>query len=210
MAGKMENLYKIQKKDITKAGIVLADAFLQDAVWRLFFKDEATIEQRGTLYESPIKYCFKYGEVYAPSERLEGIAAWTPGELADLTIWRLIRSGSILSGMRALPACTKLARKQEKIFKPLKEDRRANMEGREYIYLIVIGVAAEYQGQGHGKKMIEAIIEESERAGIPIYTETQTEENVRFYEGLGFRVIRQINLPIIEVPQWELIREPEG
>ena len=207
MSGQIENLYKVQKKDIPKAGVVLADAFQHDAVWRMFFKDEATIDQRGTLYESPIKYCCKYGDVYASSEHLEGIAAWTSGDRADMTIWRLIRSGAIISGMKALRACTRLALKQSEIFKPLEADRKANMEGRIYIYLMIVGVAAKFQGKGYGKKLLEALIEESEQAGIPIYTETQTEENVRFYEGLGFRPIRQINLPIIDVPQWELIRD---
>lgn len=210
MSGQMENLYKVQKKDILKAGVALASAFQHDSVWKLFFKDEATIDQKGTLYESPIKYCFKYGEVYGSSEHLEGIAAWTSGDLADLTIWRLIRSGAIISGMKALRVCTKLARKTDRIFKPLEADRKANMKGRAYIYLMIIGVAAEFQGQGFGRKLLGALIEESEQAGIPIYTETQTEENVRFYEGLGFRAIKQITLPIINLPHWELIREPEA
>ena len=39
-------------------------------------------------------------------------------------------------------------------------------------------------------------------------TETQTEQNVRFYENLGFRQLKRITLPIINLPQWELIREP--
>jgi ribosomal protein S18 acetylase RimI-like enzyme len=204
------NLYKVEKKDIPQAGAVLANAFQHDSVWRMFFKDEATINQKGTLYESPIRYCLKYGEVYAASERLEGIAAWTSGDLADLTIWRLIRSGAIISGMKAMSVCTKLARKQARIFKPLEVDRKANMKGRAYIYLLIIGVVVEFQGQGFGRKLLEALIGESEQAGIPIYTETQTEKNVRFYERLGFRSIKQVTLPVINIPHWELIREPEA
>jgi ribosomal protein S18 acetylase RimI-like enzyme len=210
MSGQTEILYKVQKKDIPKAGAALADAFHLDSVWRLFFRDEATIDQRGTLFEAPIKYCFKYGEVYATSEQLEGIAAWVLGDRADLTIWRMIRSGAISSGLKAMRVCTKLAQKQGRIFKPLEVDRRANMMGRDYIYLMIIGVASEFQGQGYGRKLLEALIGESEQAGIPIYTETQTEENVRFYERLGFRPIKQITLPIINLPQWELLREPEA
>ena len=206
----IKNLYKVQKKDIPKAGVVLADAFQHDRVWRMFFKDEATIDQKGTLFESPIRYCLKYGEVYATSEHLEGIAAWVPGDFADMTIWRLVQSGAIISGMKAMRACTKLARKQGRIFEPLQAARKANMKGREYIYLFIIGVASELQGQGFGGKLLRALIEESQEAGIPIYTETQTERNTRFYEGLGFKQLDRITLPIINLPQWELIREPEA
>ena len=56
MSGQIENLYKVQKKDIPKAGVVLADAFQHDPVWKLVFRDEASLEQRGVLFESPIKF----------------------------------------------------------------------------------------------------------------------------------------------------------
>jgi ribosomal protein S18 acetylase RimI-like enzyme len=209
MSGQTEDLYKIQKKDIPKAGTVLADAFQHDSVWRMFFRSDAGIDQKGVLFEAPIRYCFKYGKVYAPSERLEGIAAWVPGDRADMTIWRLIRSGAIVSGMKALRACTKLAQKQGQIFEPLVADRKANMQGRAYVYLVIIGVAVELQGQGFGGKLLGALVEESEQAGIPIYVETQTERNVKMYERLGFRQLNRITLPIINLPQWEMVREPE-
>jgi ribosomal protein S18 acetylase RimI-like enzyme len=208
MSGQFASLYRLHDRDVPRAGVALADAFRDDAVWRLFFRDEATIDQRGILFEVPLKYCYKYGHVYATSEHLEGIAAWTSGDLADMTMWRLIRSGAIVSGMRAMRACTRLALKQSVVFKPLEEDRKANMKGRSYIYLVVIGVAAGVQGKGYGRRLLESLIGESEQAAVPIYTETQSEENVNFYGRLGFRPIRQINLPIIDVPQWELIREP--
>ena len=208
MSRQLENLYKVQKTDINKAGITLADAFQHDDVWKLFFKDEATLDQKGAFFGSPIKFCLKYGEVYAPSKHLEGVAAWVPGDCADMTIWRLIRSGAIFSSIKALGAFTKLARKQAEIFKPLEEDRKENTKGRAYIYLFIIGVATEFQGQGFGSQLVKALIGKSEQTGLPIYTETQTERNVRFYEKLGFRQIRQITLPFIELPQWELIREP--
>jgi ribosomal protein S18 acetylase RimI-like enzyme len=208
MSGQIENLYKVQKKDIPKAGVVLADAFQHDPIWKQVFKDEATIDQRGVLFESPIKFCLKYGEVYAPSEHLEGVALWVPGDFADLTIWRMIRSGAIISGMKAMKACTKLAWKQRRIFGPLQADRKTNMRGRAYIYLMVLGVATEFQGQGFGGKLLRALIEESEQVGVPIYVETETERNVGMYERFGFRVLNQITLPIIDLPQWEMVREP--
>jgi ribosomal protein S18 acetylase RimI-like enzyme len=209
MSGSIENLFIVPKKDIPKAGFTLADAFQHDSVWRLFFKDEATLEQKGILFQAPVKYCYKYGKVCATSKNLEGLAGWVPGDAADQTIWRFIRSGAIFSGLKAMSSCTKLAQKQARIFKPLEVDREATMKGRAYIYLMVIGVASVFQGQGFGRKLLEALIGESEQAGIPIYTETQTENNVRFYERLGFRQIKKIILPIINLPHWELIREPE-
>jgi ribosomal protein S18 acetylase RimI-like enzyme len=208
MAYDIEDLYRVRRDDITRAGITLAAAFQHDATWRLFFRSEATLEQKGLLFQGPIRYCLRYGSVYATSEDLEGVAAWVPGEYADMTAWRLIRCGGLISGIRALPACTKLASQQRRIFAPLQEAREANMAGRSYVYLFVIGVAAQFQRQGFGSKLMAGLIAKSDEDGLPIYTETQTKENVRWYEGLGFRRIGEIILPVIHLPQWEMIREP--
>ena len=209
MSGQLDNLYEVQKKDIPKAGVTLADAFQNHPLWSRFLKDEAKLDERGGFFEAPIRYCFKYGEVYATSERLEGIAVWVPGDLADMTIWRLIQSGAIVSGLGAMRVCTKLVQQQVRILGPLEADRKANMKGRAYIYLMIIGVATQFQGQGLGGKLLRAVIEKGEQMELPIYVETETEKNIRMYENLGFRQIKQVTLPIVDLPQWELIRIPE-
>jgi len=209
MSGQLDNLYEVQKKDIPKAGVTLADAFQNHPLWSRFLKDEAKLDERGGFFEAPIRYCFKYGEVYATSERLEGIAVWVPGDLADMTIWRLIQSGAIVSGLGAMRVCTKLVQQQVRILGPLEADRKANMKGRAYIYLMIIGVATQFQGQGFGGKLLRAVIEKGEQMELPIYVETETEKNIRMYENLGFRQIKQVTLPIVDLPQWELIRIPE-
>jgi ribosomal protein S18 acetylase RimI-like enzyme len=211
MSGQIENLYKVQKKDIPKAGAVLANAFQHDPIWTKIFEDEGKNHQKmGALYEGPVRYCLKYGEVYAPSEHLEGIAGWGLNDFADMTIWRMIRSGSIISGMKMGLTMAKRAQKMRVVFEPLEADRKANMKGSAYIYLMIIGVASEFQGQGFGGKLLRALIEESEQAGVPIYLETETERNVSMYERLGFRVLNQITLPMVNLPMWEMAREPKA
>lgn len=68
----------------------------------------------------------------------------------------------------------------------------------------VIAVAPAYQGQGFGGKLLRALIEKSERTGTPLYLET--ESNVRMYEHLGFTVVKEIVLPIVNLPMWEMTR----
>ncbi|MBM3121489.1 MAG: GNAT family N-acetyltransferase, partial [Chloroflexi bacterium] len=90
----------------------------------------------------------------------------------------------------------------------LEADRKANMKGKAYTYVMIVGVATALQGQGHGRKLLRALIEESQGERVPIYLETETQQNVAFYQGLGFHMIRQVHLPIVGLPMWEMAREP--
>jgi ribosomal protein S18 acetylase RimI-like enzyme len=198
----LDSLYPLQKKDIRRAAALLADAFENDPVWNAIFCD-ATREQRVAAFQTPVRYCMRYGEVYAPSQNLEGVAAWVPGTLADMTFWRVLRSGAVWAGVKLGP---RVARKMQPIFGPMEADRRENMRGRPFIYLQVIGVAPAYQGQGFGGTLLRALIEKSEQAGIPLYLETETERNVSMYERYGFQVVKKITLPMIDLPMWEMTR----
>jgi ribosomal protein S18 acetylase RimI-like enzyme len=208
MSARLADLHEVQKPDIHRAGVALADAFQDDHVWQMVFKPEATLEQRGTLFEVPVRYCREYGGVHAISKDLEGLAAWVPGELSHTTMWRLARTGGLLAGMRSLSACTKIARDQGRIFAPLEKARKHHMEGRSYLYLWVLGVSAELQGQGLGGRLMGALVEKSEDEGVPIYLETHTDENVRWYEARGFEKLDRVELPIIDAPHWPMVREP--
>jgi len=200
-------LYRVQKRDIVRASKVLADAFQRDPVWNKICEGESDFEKRfRAIFEVPVRYCLKYGEVYAPSEDLEGVIGWVPGKYADMNMWRMIRSGSIGATMRI---GLNVAKKMGPAYKPLVEDRREHMAGCSYLYPLVIGVATELQGKGLGRKLIDAAIEKSEREGLQIYLDTTNEENVKMYEHFGFRLLKRITLPIVDLPMWEMVREPK-
>jgi ribosomal protein S18 acetylase RimI-like enzyme len=203
MTRKLDALYRLPKKDVSQAAIVLSAAFQHDPIWQVILSDTTPTQKIGA-FETPLLYCLKYGEVYATSENLEGIAAWVPGDLAAMTPWRILRSGAMPA---ALKLGWKVAKKMEPVFGPLDADRQEIMKGHSFIYLQIIGVAPTLQGQGFGGKLLQALIEESERAGLPLYLETETESNVRMYERLGFTVVKEIALPIINLPMWEMVRD---
>lgn len=199
-------LYRIRKADIPQAGVVLADAFQFDPLWNKIFEGENNLEQKyRACFETPVRFCYKYGEVYAPSENLEGIAAYVPGRHSNMTIWRMLLSGAFLSGMRM---GANVGRKMGPVFKPLDQDRKAHMKNREFIYLFIIGVAISHQGRGFGGIMLRDLIKKSETLKMPIYLETETEKNVSMYEKFKFKVLKKGILPVIDQPMWEMLRDP--
>jgi len=190
-----------------RAGKVLADAFQRDPLWNKICEGESDLEKWfRALFEVSVRYCLKYGEVYAPSEDLEGVIGWVSGKYADVNAWRMIRSGSMGLAMRM---GLNVAKKMGSVFKPLIEDRREHMAGCVYLYVLVFGVSTELQGKGFGRKLIDAAIEKSNREGLQIYLDTATEENMKMYEHFGFRLLRKITLPIVDLPMWEMVREPK-
>jgi len=199
------HLYKLRKKDLEKGDVVLTDAFRNDPLWNKVLAGSKSEQSQG-LFKVPILYGLKYGKVYATSENLEGIITWVPGELADMPIWRLVRSGALWPGLKM---AVQLYSKLGPVFKPIEHDRKENMQGCPYIYLPAIGVASEFQGQGFGGKLLSALIAESEQSRIPIYLETESESNVKWYERFGFQSVKQIQLPVINLPMWEMVRKPQ-
>jgi ribosomal protein S18 acetylase RimI-like enzyme len=206
MLEQIDQLYKLQKKDLPNACEVMADAFQHDPIWNAIFEGIPNMQSKlNAFYETPLRHCLKYGKVYATSEKLEGVAGWVPGALADMTVWRLLRSGAFRSGMKM---GFKLAKRMQPALEPIEHDRKENMKGTSFIYLQIIGVATAYQGQGFGGKLLRAVIQKSELAQLPIYLETETERNVKMYQRFGFNLIKEISLPVIHLPMWEMVREP--
>jgi ribosomal protein S18 acetylase RimI-like enzyme len=199
------NLYKVQHKDIAKASSVVADAFRDDPIWTRVMPN-FRLDQKQSMFEISLRYCLRYGNVYAPSDNLEGIITWMPGEQADMPLLRLIRSGAIWPGLKVV---IQLMSKLGPMFNTIQTDRKLNMDKRTYIYLPVLGVGSAFQGQGYGGQLLSALIAASEQSRLPIYLETETENNVRWYTKYGFQSVKQINLPVINVPMWEMIRNPQ-
>ncbi len=198
-------IYEAGKGDITKAGEVFTKAFAEDPVWGKVLSG-ATYEQQLTYFRSPAIYCEKYGRLVASSQNGEGMAGVLPGKYADMSFWRMLRCS-----VRVMPIRIGLKRlmRMKKIFDPLGKMRHDIMKERTYIYLQILGVDPEYQGQGYGSKILRSLIAQYDEAGLPIYLETETEKNIRLYEHFGFTVAGEIQLPILELPMWGMLREPE-
>ncbi|MFI0976265.1 GNAT family N-acetyltransferase [Streptomyces sp. NPDC021093] len=75
-------------------------------------------------------------------------------------------------------------------------------------FLNTVAVSPEAQGQGLGSAVLAPGIEAAARAGHPAFLETSSERNVAFYEGLGFTVTADIQLPDGGPRTWCMRRDP--
>jgi ribosomal protein S18 acetylase RimI-like enzyme len=208
MADHIDGLHTLRRIDVRRAASVLADAFQHDPVWRKVFEGVTKFADRfRAFFESPLRICLRYGGVYATSGALEGVAAWLPGRHADVTLLRALLSGAAVCGLRI---GMDVMRWMKTIGDILTPDRKVHMAGRDYRYLLVIGVATRHQGAGLGTAMVRALTGRCDRDGTWLYLETETERNARLYQKHGFHVLQRIVLPQIDLPMWELARPPGG
>jgi GNAT superfamily N-acetyltransferase len=77
-----------------------------------------------------------------------------------------------------------------------------------HYYLFAIGVKPGNKGAGIGTSLITHVLKTCDAQGMPAYLENSKEENLPFYTGHGFKVIRQIRFAASAPPLWLMWREP--
>ncbi len=196
----LPGLHDVTKQDYKKARETLGDAFREDPIWARIL--EGALEKFPYAFGTPLKMALHYGRAYAPSTDVRAIAGWLSSPNVDMTIWRVIRSGAIWPSMKLGMKYGKLTMQ---VFEKITRDRQEYMRDKEpYAYLLVIGVDPAYHRQGLGSLLVRSMLENLP-PDTPAYLETETEGNVRFYEKLGFEVVKEITVPVLELPMWEML-----
>ena len=208
---KLKELYLIQKKDVDEATTVLTRAFHEDPLIKLIYPNQ---DERKLF--TPILWRFltkdglRYGEVYSPSDKIEGVAKWLPPGKEHMGMWRTILSG----GLKMSMALAK--QKDERKLSPRRIEQitskitqiHKELVKEPHWYLANIGIAPEYQGKGFGSKLIKPMLERTAKEGYPVFLETNFEGNVGLYEHLGFEVLDETKILDTEIINWAMIRKP--
>lgn len=194
----ISDLYQLSNKDYKLGCSILGEAFRDDPIWSKIMEEQP--DKFNKVFGVPLKYCLRFGKVFAPSRDLEGIAAWIGSPHTNMSVWRLLMSGAIIPSFQL---GVNVGRKIFQVFSVIEKDRKEFMK-EPYLYLYVIGVHPSKQGQGIGTKLIRSILETLPKH-IPIYLETETQGNVKFYERMGFEILNEIKVPIFNLPMWEMI-----
>ena len=199
-----EDIITIDKTQIKAAGEVLGRALKDDpvSVWDIPDK-----EKRHAM----IKYVFqmtsclgvKYGETHATSPNLEGVAVWIP--YINKEFKQIINIGCLFKAK-----FYKLGLEASKRIKPIEEHSKnvhREFAPDDHWYLQTLGVEPAHQGKGYGSLLVEYMLEKIDAANpLPIFLETSTEFNVKFYKRFGFEVMKEGIIPETDVDQWYLLR----
>ena len=199
-----EDIIALDKAQVKAAGEVLGRALQDDPVSVYDIPDK---EKRHAV----IKYVFqmtsclgvKYGETHATSLNLEGVAVWLPYINKE---YKLITDIGCLLKAKFY----KLGREAGKRIKPIEEySTKIHREFApgDHWYLQTLGVEPTHQGKGYGSLLMKYMLEKIDNTNpLPVFLETSTEINVKFYKRFEFEVVKEGIIPGTDVDQWYLLR----
>jgi len=82
--------------------------------------------------------------------------------------------------------------------------------GGDYHYLGILGVLPQYQGNGYGRLLIDAVKKEADQSSASggVLLNTESASNVAYYESVGFQIVDQ--RPIGRERTWAMLWSPNS
>ena len=203
MIAETGNLIRLSRDDVQPASRMLGRAFRDYPLLAHAVPDGATREREAAYFCQYDLYCgIRYGEAYATSPRMEGVAVWLTSDHLPLALWRVLRAvpWSVTAGFGR--------RVGRKLLSPIRyiDSRHEALAPFPHCFLSLIGVAPDHQGRGYAGALLRPMLASFDARGLPCYLETMVERNVARYEHFGFRVLEQSAVPGTRLTSWAMLR----
>jgi ribosomal protein S18 acetylase RimI-like enzyme len=169
-----------------------------------FYADDLEREKKlPYLFQVILSYCVRYGEAYATSSKLEGIAAWLSSDNHPMTFWRLVRSGMLTAMLKSGGAGTARVRN----LADCTETVHKRLAPCKHWYLQMLGINPQFQGRGYASRLLLPMLSRLDEQGLSCYLETMEESNIPMYQHFGFRVLEQSQIPDTKITFWVMLRD---
>jgi ribosomal protein S18 acetylase RimI-like enzyme len=201
MAMQSIELEPLSAAQIDAAAIALAHAFRPSPMFHYLFQDTDEQERQSpALFRQLLRYARRVGTVSTTLPAPVGTVVSWPVPTDETAL--ASASEDSLAAMPELLGQATLARFVTLIAHV--DSHVAQLMPATYWYLTVLGVAPEAQGQGIGGALVRRCLGQAAEAGMPVCLWTDTEPNVRFYQGLGMSLVGDGLMPGSTVPYWIL------
>jgi ribosomal protein S18 acetylase RimI-like enzyme len=189
-------VYPLRERDVDRAARLLSQAFVDYPVFRhIVTSDRSRSSQLQHLFRFLVRLGMSKGDVFAPSERIEGVSIWIDSHRMSSSFFEVLRAGILGAGWHlGLAATKRLVEVGTK-----KQEHRARAVAQRYCLLDMIAVDPSMQKRGLGRTMIDDKLARLDRAGVPCYLETSESANLAYYGKLGFAVAHEYRIADIDV-----------
>jgi len=204
MSTDLSDLMRLNKSQVKPAAEVLTRAFHNYPMLTYYFPDEIERDEVSIyFFQSALYSGHKYGELYATSSNLEGVAVWLHSDNCPLTFWQIIRSVplSVILNMfsKGVARMMRLGDHMDKTHKRLAPFK--------HWFLEIVGVAPQFQGSGCASKLLLPMLVRIDKEGLPCYVDTIDEQRISLYQHFGFEVLEKSVIPGTDLSSWAMMRE---
>jgi ribosomal protein S18 acetylase RimI-like enzyme len=155
------------------------------------------------MFTALVKTTGVAGGLAEKTSGLEGVALWLPPG-KDMGVRAIVRAGFAMP--RFVMSLPRSDRKRMMSVLGQTAERRKVLMPEPHWYIPAIGVDPEFQGIGLGSSLLEHGMARADRAGSPIYQETEIGRNVDFYLRLRFEVIEEFTPEGLDIRMWLVAR----
>ena len=170
---------------IGQATETLAEAFYSDALVAMLCPDECSRKRcMEPVFRFSANMAVRYGEGWATSRDMEGVALWLYSWKLGCPPWRWLSFGGLdIRRCLGRSGYKELTRVSARI-----DQARDRVAPEKYLYLSSLGVKPDSRRQGKAGLLVKQRVEDAAREGLSVIVETNTPEALAFYKSVGFRV----------------------
>ena len=204
MKNDVESLVQIDKDNAEPAIEALVRAFRNYPLFEHFFPNKADREKISYYFLSFLVYSgIKYGEVYATSSNLEGIAIWMPSNNYPVTFWKALRSVPL----SRIFGIGRFGGSKMRHFNDYIDSVHQRVVPFNHWFLQAIGIGPRFQGKGFASLLIRPMLSRIDKENLVCYLETIDEKNVAIYQHFGFEIVERSFVPETGFTNWAMLRK---
>jgi GNAT superfamily N-acetyltransferase len=190
------------RAEIPAAVDVLARAFYADPVWGWAFPDpERRLEQHRAVWELVARAALSYESAWLTGD-CAAVALWIPPGKPELRPEDEERLESLLTEL--------LGDGATRVLDTFERFEAAHPSAEPHYYLSLLATDPDQRGRGLGMGLLAATLEQIDAEGAPAFLESSNPVNTPRYEGLGFAVCGEFELPGGGPSVTQMWRDPAG
>jgi len=196
----------IEQADVQPAGEVLASAFRGYPFFEYCLGDADNYERAAPrMFASFVRWTMLHGKAWATSD-LTAVALRRPPGTRSIGFWNALRSGLVLTFLRMDIATRRRFGRATPI---VEETHKSIMGDQPHWHCWMMGVLPTRQGTGIGRQLMRYTFEQSDRARLPCYLETFSENSVHVHESQGYSTRKAIEIPETPLTLYAMVRPPQ-